>query len=115
MGGIRGDVRPDESNIDASAFPEFLVIELAAAVLELADHRLNGLAEGGVFAVGPVDAPLAGLRIVDAQGEALDVAGRAIGFEFLEIGATVPDFSRDRGAVELDPGRGAGQAILQAR
>jgi len=55
------------------------------------------------------------LRIVYAQGQALNMTCRAIGFEFLQISATVPNFSRHRGAVKFDPGFGANQAILEAR
>src|SRR5258708_30770761 len=50
MGRIRRDVRPDKSNIDGSALPEFLIVELAAAILEFADHRLNGLAQPRILA-----------------------------------------------------------------
>ena len=85
------------------------------SILEFADHGLNGLAKSGILAVGPINAPLMGLRVIYPQGQALDMTCRAIGLEFLQISPTVPNFSRHRSAVEFDPGFGANQAILEAR
>src|SRR5215469_17692105 len=42
-------------------------------------------------------------RIVKAQGHSLNVAGRAVGFEFVEIGASVPDFSGEVVRFEIYP------------
>jgi hypothetical protein len=53
------------------------------------------------------------LGIVEAQGEAFDVARCAIGFELLELGAAIPEFSRDARTVELDPGGGTGRRMGQ--
>src|SRR6266568_3566494 len=61
---IRSDVRKAISTKDGSAMKCFLVEKLAAAILELADH---GLAHGTVVAVGPIEAPLMGLGIVQTQ------------------------------------------------
>ncbi len=55
-----------------------------------------------------------GFRIVEAQGEAFDVAAGAVGLELLDLGTSVPDFAGDAGAVKFDPGVGAGEAIGEA-
>jgi hypothetical protein len=52
------------SNKDASVIEQFVVEELAATILELSDI---GPFHGAVGAVGPIDAPLAGFRVVEAQ------------------------------------------------
>src|SRR5208282_51560 len=111
----RSDVRPDKPNIDRFALPEFLVVKLALSIFELANHGLNRLAQGGILAIRPINAPLMSLGIVHAQSQTFDVTGWAIGLEFLKIGTTVPNFSSDRSAVKFDPGRGANQGVLKAR
>src|SRR5438552_12667178 len=58
---IRSDVRDNKTNIDASAIKCFLVEKFATSIPEVADR---GLAQGTVVAVGKIEAPLVGLRIV---------------------------------------------------
>src|SRR5690348_8936778 len=98
---VRHSVRPYESNKNSSAFPELLIVELASSILELSNHRLS---QNGIFAVGPVDAPLMGLGIVEAESQSFDVAGWTVGFELFQVGAPVPDFASHGSAVEFDPG-----------
>ena len=42
-----------------------------------------------------------------------DCAAGPIGLEFFELRPAVPDLSDDKGAVVFDPGRGAGERMLQ--
>jgi hypothetical protein len=63
--------------------------KLGASILEFADHPL---AQSGILAVGPIDSPLLGLRIVQTEREAFDVAGLTGGFELFQICAAIPDF-----------------------
>src|SRR5215472_13950436 len=102
VSGVRGDLRPDESQQNHAAVDLFPIIKLALTVLEFTNGRY---AKGAVFGVGPVDAPLMSGRIVETESHAFDVAGAAAGFELFDIGASVPEFSRDRGAVKFVPGR----------
>jgi hypothetical protein len=62
----RSDIRDDEAHHDGATVEGFLVEELAPSVLELADR---GWANGTGGAVVEIEAPLAGLRIVETQGE----------------------------------------------
>src|SRR5271168_57909 len=93
---IRRYLRPEESHIDRSALPKFLIVKLTAGVCELAHHRQNGLPQRRILAVRPIDAPLMSLRIISAQSEAFDMSRRTIGFELLKIGPAIPDLPRDR-------------------
>src|SRR6266849_4312763 len=104
MARIRSDVRYDKSNIDGSTTKCFLVEKLAASILELADR---GLAQGTVVAVGKIEAPLVGLGIVEMQVQTFEVPFRAIGLEFYQIGAAIPDLADDGSTLIFDPGGGA--------
>src|SRR5215470_5892622 len=64
------DVGPDKSNIDAPALEHFLVIKLAPAILEPADHRR---VHNPVDAVRPIEAPLLRFGVIKAQSHALDM------------------------------------------
>ena len=55
------DVRDNEANKDGSTIKGFLIVKLAAPIFEFADC---GLAQGTTDAVGKIEAPLAGFRIV---------------------------------------------------
>ena len=68
-------LRDDEAHQHAAVAELFLIVELAAPVLESADGRH---AERAAAAVGEVQAPLARLRVVEAQRQRLDVAGGAV-------------------------------------
>src|SRR5208282_4145698 len=97
---------------DHSAIESVLAVELAAAIFEFAD--LGWAGEHASVAVGPVQIPLVGLRIVETQREAFDVAGGAVRFEFIEIRAAIPDRAGNDGAVKFNPGGGAGQGMYEA-
>jgi len=49
-----------------------------------------------------------GLRIVGSQSESLDVEVCTIDDDGVEVGAAVPKFVADAGAIEFDPGIRAG-------
>src|SRR6185369_15049610 len=88
---VRGgrDVRPDLPDQDRAALHRgLLVIELAAAVLELADQPR---ADHPLAAGGGVEAPLPGLRIVEEQQQVLDLPAGPVGPEFFELSVAVPD------------------------
>src|SRR5580704_16505650 len=94
-------LRPNESNNDHSAVQRVLSVELTRSILEPSDLRGN---EQAVLAVGPCEVPLVSLGIVGAQREPLDVPGSgAIGLEFLDLRASIPNLPRHRCAVELHP------------
>src|SRR5206468_3147025 len=66
--GGPGDRGPDEPDVDAAALEHLLVVELAVAVPEGADH---GDVEDAGRAGRPVDAPLPRPGVEQAQGEGL--------------------------------------------
>src|SRR6516165_8172770 len=68
---IRSDVRNNKTNKDSPVVECFLVKEFAASILELADR---GLTYRSVVAIREVEAPLMGLRVVQAQRQTFDVA-----------------------------------------
>src|SRR3954451_11208200 len=84
------DIGKDEAHEDGSAAKSFLVVELAASVFEVADH---GATEVAILGVGPEDAPLLSLGIVEAKADALKMERRVGDVEFAEISATVPEFA----------------------
>lgn len=61
IGRVDGE---SKSNQNGPAIKRFLIVKLAAAVFELADH---GHAEGTAIAAGEMEAPLMSLGIVEAQ------------------------------------------------
>ena len=75
MRRIRGHVGPNESNKDCFAVNRILSEKLTLSILEFADL---GWVKDANLAVGPIEAPLVGLRIVQAQGESFDVTFGAI-------------------------------------
>ena len=97
----RRDVGYDKADEDGSAIECFLGKELAAPILELADR---GLAHGAAVAACKIEAPLAGLGIVQTQIQTFEVTSRAIGLELYQIGAAIPNLADDRGALIFDPG-----------
>src|SRR5438309_1514627 len=108
----RGDVRPDLPDQDRAAMKRrLLVIELAATVLELTDHRL---ADDPVLTGRRIEAPLMGLGIVEKEQQILDVPAGPVGLEFFELRAAIPNLTRDQSAVVLHPSRGTGKRMLQA-
>lgn len=108
VGGIGRGLGPNIANQNDPAVERLLVEKFATAVGKLANRRLP---ERTVLAVGPVETPLMGLRIVETEGQTLDVTGRAGGLELFEPSAAIPDFAGDGSAVKLNPGRRAGQGM----
>ena len=101
MRRIRCGVRPNKSNQDGFVIQCVLGVKFTDSIPELADL---GRDDDAVLAVGPIKSPLVRLRIVGAEGQAFDVAGsRAIGFELLDLGAAVPNFTGNGSAVKFDP------------
>ena len=86
-------------------------VEVAAALLERADLRR---VEAARAVVGPVEAPLAGGGIVEAESEAFDVARAAIDLDGVELSAAVPDFVTGAGTGEFGPVRRVGEGMEHA-
>ena len=72
-----------KADVDELAVQCVCAVELATSVLELTGLRTR--VHRAVFAVGPVDAPLVRLRVVEAQSQSLDVAARTIEFDLDEL------------------------------
>src|SRR5512146_1315657 len=111
MRRARCDAGPDVAHQAVTPIVRVLGIELTDAVAELPDGRRPH--QGPCFARGPVDAPLAGLRVVEAQGQSLDRPARPPHLHLLELGTAVPDLAGLRRAVELDPPLRARQRVHQ--
>ena len=104
---IRCDTRPDESGINRSALIDLLVIEFPSSVAKLPDHGIR--LEDSIGRVGPVNAPLMGLRVVKTQRQTLDVGALvgALDIHFFYLRTAVQDLLTDRGPVEFHPFSGA--------
>lgn len=96
---------------DRFSVDEVRGVEISATVAECADL---GRIESADAAVGPIKAPLMGSRIVESEGKAFDLAGGAIEFESVELGAAVPDFVAGESPAELVPGSVAGEGFKEA-
>src|ERR1700739_3918267 len=108
---VRVGVGPNEAHVDELAVQCVCAVELAASVLELTD--LGTGVHGAVFAVGPIDAPLVRLRVVEAQSQSLDMGAGTIECDLLDHGTSVPHFARDEGAVRLHPRLRSSKGMLQ--
>ena len=104
MGRIRSDVGDDKSNENGAAMQRFLVEKLGAAIFEFANR---GLAQRTAAAVGKIETPLMGLRIVQPQGQRFYVPSRTIDFEHQQIGSAIPDLSDESSTFIFGPGSGA--------
>lgn len=111
MGRIRGHARPNKSHKDAFAIKGILGVELTASVLELAYLGWN---HGAILAVGPIEAPLVGLRIVRTQGQTFEVAGWAIDLDRVQLGAAIPHLEADTSTLKFNPGSGTCQGMQAA-
>jgi len=78
---------PDETDKDRPAVERVLGVELADAILKLSDLRNYDVA---ILGIRPIEVPEVSLRIVGAQSEPLDMSGRAVGLELLDLGASIP-------------------------
>src|SRR5689334_4237344 len=97
---IRFDVEPYEPREDRAAADVLLIVELAATVLELAEHRR---AHHAVVAGREELAPLVRAGVVEEEAEILEMAVGPVGFDFFEQRFSAPDLVCRHGAVELDP------------
>jgi hypothetical protein len=64
VGGVGSNFRPDVAYKNRPAVEILLIEEFAASIVEFAD---GGLAEESIFAIGPIEAPLVSLGIVEAN------------------------------------------------
>src|SRR5215471_12876016 len=109
MRRIARDVGPDIPPDDPLSLEGLLIVELAAAVLPAADRGRP--VESALLRVGPVDAPLTRLRVVQADRQTVDVGvrPRAVDVELVHGRAPAQDASGDLGSLELHPFVRAGQ------
>ena len=96
--------------IEPTSEDRILGEELTASILEFADL---GWVKDANFAIGPVEAPLVGLRIVETQSQTFDVAGWAINLDGVKLGA-IPNLVADTGTVKFDPAVGSSQGTEAA-
>src|SRR6185295_15052166 len=97
---IRSDVRNNKANKDGSTIERLLVVELTTSIFELADC---GYAQATATAAGKIETPLTRFGIVQTQVQTFEVTGRAIGFEFHQIGAAIPNLPDYGRTVILNP------------
>jgi len=90
-GRIRGRHCPHIADEDSLVFVVFLVVELAASILELADSRRNR--KCAIFRICPVDAPLTGVGIVGLHGQPVGVAG-GVSASYSSVFARPPHIGR---------------------
>src|ERR1035438_3860872 len=101
MTGVGGDVGPNIPYQHHSAMNCFLIVKLAAPILELADCRH---AYSSIPAIRKIEAPLARPGIVEAQVQSFHVTCGTIDLEFHEIGFPVPNLPNNRSAHIFAPG-----------
>src|SRR5579862_282207 len=112
MRHLRVRLRPDKSNDNHPAVQCVLRVELPSSILEPPDLWRNKQA---VLAIRPCEVPLVRFGIVGAQREPLDVPGSgAVGLEFLDLRASIPNLPRHGSAIELHPLIRTGQRIQAA-
>src|SRR5579864_3073117 len=101
MRRTRGQVGPSIANQNDSAVNRILGEELAAPILEFADLRRVHDAN---LAIGPIEPPLMGFRVVNTQGQTLNVAGWTIDLNGVQLGAAIPNLVTDTSTFKFDPG-----------
>src|ERR1700733_1977314 len=99
---MRSQCSPVISNEDALVAQGVLRVKLAVTLLEFPDLRN---CDDAVLAVGPVEPPLAGLGIVQAQCETLDAPVWTVGQECVELGSPTPERVAAAGPGQVDPVR----------
>jgi len=102
MRRIASELRPIKSHKELFAIKIVLCVKFAVSILELSDLRYG---HHTIFTIGPVQPPLAGLRIEQTQSEAFDVTCWTVDLERVQLRATVPELVADAGSVQIDPGR----------
>src|SRR5579883_3277047 len=108
----RGDPRPDIADENVAALVQVVRIELADAVLELAD--IGWSADGPTLARCPVEAPLTRLRVVEPQRHALDRLATTAHLHLLDLRAAVPQPAGLRSTMEHHPAACARQRVGQS-
>src|SRR5579864_1427273 len=110
MGRIRGHVRPSISNKDGLAIDGILGKKLAASILESSDL---GWVQDASLAIGPIEPPLVGLRVIGAHGQTFE-AYWVIYLDGVQLGAAIPNLEADAGTFRFDPGIRACQGMQAA-
>src|SRR5579871_419317 len=105
-------IGPNEADVDRLVVQFVYAIKFAASILE--STNLGAGIHDAVFAVRPINAPLACLRVVEAQRQSLDVAAGTIEFDLLDHGTSIPYLARDEGAIELNPGFRSGEGMIES-
>src|ERR1700722_2411619 len=100
--------RPIEFHQNALVIERVLRVELAMPRRELPYLRRH---DESILAVGPVQAPLARLRIEEPQREAHDLPRRARHIERVELGAATPEWRAITVPREIDPLSRAGERL----
>jgi hypothetical protein len=108
----RCHIRPGVSNEDHSAVVILLIVEFAAPILKLADDSRQ--TQDAFGRIAPLQTPLMRFRIIKPQGQTLNMRlpVRAVDFDLIKV-RSIPNFSATRMTVELCPGVGAGQRMVQ--
>ena len=91
-GRIRRDVHETVSNKDHSVIELFLIDKYTTAIFKL---PYRGYAQNARVAIGPIEAPLMGLGIVEPQADAFDMTCRTVGRELEQIGVAIQNLSDD--------------------
>ena len=97
---ILRDVGPAEPDKDRSSLEELLVVELAHAVLVLANH---GILQRRCCGVCPMQAPLMRMRVVEPQRQPFNVPCRTVRLQLVEVGAATPHLSGHVMRFEIHP------------
>src|SRR5579859_8014665 len=95
-----GERRPIVFHQDAFVVEGILGKELTVTRLELSDLRRG---DESILAVGPVEAPLVGLGIVEPQRETLGAPRGTLHVERVELSAAVPERRAVAIPREIDP------------
>src|SRR5580700_3769704 len=106
-----GHVRPSISNKDGPAINRILGKKLAASILESADL---GWVHDAILAIGPIEPPLVGLRVIGTHGQTFDMAYWIIYLDRVQLGAAIPNLEADAGTFRFDPGVRACQGMQAA-
>src|SRR5271156_319871 len=95
--------RPNESRVDRSALIDLLIVEFPLPVSELPDHGI--LLQDSIGPVGPINTPLARLRIVKTQRQSLDMHLLVCAFHihFFHLATAVQYLSTNGSPVKFNP------------
>src|SRR5579864_2708433 len=111
MRRARGRVRPDKSNQDGFAINRVLGEKLTPSILEFADL---GWVKDAILAIGPIESPLVGLRVVQTQRQTFDVPRVSIDLDRVQLRAPIPNLVADARTLKLNPASGTCQRMQLA-